>query len=934
VISVARLDRDRLLTLALVVALAVAPGVGIVLVGDAAAAPSGMVGVPDDRITEDLPSDYSGRLRAADLRGEVMASEHASTLDVVVTTPSRAESYTENAQVVSSGEVALVLIDDSNSDGRRIALPAAPMREAFGSLPERVYGVHEGGERWSSSAEVVDTSLVFEVPDSVGFSSNTVTFSGSVSVTGTFTDGDTTTYALGATDNVSSLDVTLTGQEASETDTFTLSGDASGSSTIAGTQNPDTATADTTWTADMTKSYSSDEFAVGGDDTSDPSSDSRTWSWADTPGSLTYDVYVTEEARINILVDGTQVFSTDYTPSSQKGFTNTVDLSSYSSVGTVTVELVNIHSNTGNNDYSSAYMNDITLTTGNPPSPSVTIDGDTQSLASPGQTTHSLDGDSSVDAAFALNGEAYQSSSSISYVETSETVDPSVSVNGQQVASYSGTLSNGTTTTIQGNTSPIKEGKNNLTVSLGSVASEAPPAVVSLNYSHEADDQVSVDHDANAWDESFNVSRTFADETTNPSITASFDSNVVEIRSAEYRVDGGSWQSISDYSLDGTTFVAQFGTISAGSTLDVRVKARKVQVSNGGIEVVEPTVEGDDLDTLIRVQSPSQGFAIEVSNTSTSDRLHYAANPSYDARDYSTLSSSGEQRLHLPQANDGSEARIRTAPLSISPEGEVEAVVVDAAEPRFKIREGNASGATVVGVTYYDTVSGERYVLHSETRDRDVDADRAESPVKFQAPGADATYTVLQKDGSGGAAAVSLGGDEGGGLPLGIIALIGSISVGMFGLAYAGRRFLGARGLRSTGLLVVGGGVLGFIGIEAVTARSVLSDLVFAIGQALGRTGSGFATSGIGSILLSVGGLLGLWLLDRATGWVPTWLFWVSGAGLSIYMVESIAPGTLTSGLSEVSPLLWLLGGLAVVVFLWRRSAGPSITVVGGDSDE
>jgi len=881
------------------------------------AGPPDHAGVPGSNVEVQGPPSGGGPPDHAAAWG-VRSSAHSDDLSVTIE---------------ASNGLTVTLTDDRNSAGREVSMNASAVEQALGERPQVAYGVNsESGERWSSEVRYENGSAVISVPH---FSTNTVTFSGSVSVLGTFSDGETATYSLGDLDSASDAEITLTGAKNTAWDNETATLPAGGSTAIdpGGNIEP---------TGPSTGEPQLEITAQEAVTEKIPDSDTQTVTFNDPPTatSATAEVYIksTENAggtdangNVEILSDGTVIASKSFEV-----------LGGYSK--TITFEGIDL-SSTNDLTYKVADTNYANLPRYNAQkvivapdsSPTVeTNDGDSiqvSGLTSGSTATEAID--LSTDAS-SLSVDATQGvyQINVSIKEATVTKDASVTLNGEQVAYYNGTLSQGESASFTANASHIAEGKNTINTSLGSgsLSSGSPPLVVQLSYTHESSDQVSIDHTSNTWQESFNVSRTYENETDDASITTSLADNVISIETAEYRVDGGAWSTISDYSLDGSTFSANFPTLSPNSTLQVRVTARKVQPENGDIIVDEPTVEGDTLDTLITVQNPSSGFGIDVSNTSQSDRLHYAANPSYEASDYSTLGPDGSQVIRMPEASDGSQARIRTAPISLNPEGEVEAVVVDADEPRFSIREGNASGASVVGITYYDTVAGERYVLHSETRDRDVDADRAESPVSFQASGADATYTILQQDGSGGAAVVSIG-DESSGLPLGIIALVGSISVGMVGLAYAGRR-LGISGARSTLVLLVGGVVLGFIGVEAVTARSVLSDLVFAIGQALGRTGSGFATSGIGSILLSVGGLLGLWLLDRATGWVPTWLIWVSGAGLSIYTVESIAPGTLTSGLTEVSPLLWLLGGLAVVVFLWRRSAGPSITVVGGDGDE
>lgn len=975
-IDVALFDLKRGLAVALALLLVLAPAVGIGLVGEVAAQGQGQstggaspahagppdhAGVPSSNV--EVQGDGSGGPPDHAAAWGVASSAHSGDLSVTIE--------------ASSG-LTITLTDDVNSDGREVSVNASAVEQALGERPQVAYGVNsESGERWSSEVRYEDGAAVISVPH---FSTNTATFSGSVSVGGTFSDGESTTYSLSSNDSISNLSVNVTGTTATETDTATMSssGDGTLSLSVEGNAEPSDAsvTVENTGTSN-TQNFFEDQ----GDGTQDgqrrigdnadgtarngeikfvPSQDGKLselvvqtndYGSGNPPA---FDIYVSEQFD-GTYGQGTQVASGVSLPASTA--TTTIDITdiSVSQGTTYAIEFVvpSINAN-GADDWAAipvdnspstnhlsidgskkAMYPDVTTTTTAATATSVSVTGDSSvsfgDIAPGGSATATVPISLTTTSLDVTTGTGADLSVSADYTEKTTTVDPAVSINGN-TTDYSGSLSDGSTVSLSADEAWLQSGTNTIDVSAGSgsLSADAPTPAVILDYSHTASDDISVEHDSTEWEESFNVSHTYANATDSASITASFDENVVKIEDAEYRIDGGAWSTLSDYSLDGTQFVANFASISDGSTVDVRVNGRKVQTFNGDITVVEATVEGDDLDTLIRVQNPSEGFRIDVSNTSSSDKLHYAGNPSYDARDYSVVGSQGSQVLHLPAANDGSEARIRTAPISLSPDGEIEAVVVNADEPRFSIREGETSGSSVVGVTYSDTVSGERYVLHSETRDRDIDADRAESPVHFQASGSDATYTILQED-SGGAAVVSIG-DESGGQPLGIIALVGSISVGMLGLAYGGRR-LGIRGSRSTLVLLLGGGVLGFIGVEAVTERSVLSDLVFAIGQVLGRTGGGFAQSGIGSIILSVGGLLGLRLLDRATGWVPTWLFWVSGAGLSIYSVESIAPGTLTSGLSEVSPLLWLLGAIAVVVFLWRRSAGPSIIVQGGDGD-
>ena len=176
--------------------------------GPALAQSSGYVGIPDSNITEDLPSGSVVDLAPADLEGSVMASDHADSLQVVITTPERASDYVNGSQV-GGGDVALVFKDDSEHEGRTVAVPSDAIRQAVGHLPNVVHGVHEDGSEWTSQVRAENGLLYFEIPK---FSSNSVTFSGTIEITATpATDGSQFNYELSGTDSVSDPVVNLTG---------------------------------------------------------------------------------------------------------------------------------------------------------------------------------------------------------------------------------------------------------------------------------------------------------------------------------------------------------------------------------------------------------------------------------------------------------------------------------------------------------------------------------------------------------------------------------------------------------------------------------------------------------------------------------------------------------------------------------------------------
>ena len=64
---------------------------GAAVVGAQTSGPSGMVALGSDQVDEDVPDGETLPIGAADLEGAIYASDHADTLEAIVTTPERAE---------------------------------------------------------------------------------------------------------------------------------------------------------------------------------------------------------------------------------------------------------------------------------------------------------------------------------------------------------------------------------------------------------------------------------------------------------------------------------------------------------------------------------------------------------------------------------------------------------------------------------------------------------------------------------------------------------------------------------------------------------------------------------------------------------------------------------------------------------------------------
>lgn len=549
-----------------------------------------------------------------------------------------------------------------------------------------------------------------------------------------------------------------------------------------------------------------------------------------------------------------------------------------------------------------------------------TVDIGAETVSHSGQLS---DGESVSQSVTLGSGDASVSASSIGAVNVgvnwtavTETRDPAVTINGY-TTSYNGTLAKGETTTLASNPDWIESGDNNVTVSTNS-PSQGPGSLTGLDYSHDtASISTSANVTATSWTENVTVSNTFPSAQTGATVYIPFsDDDVAEIKTLDVRTNGGGWTS-PDYSLNGNDLTVNLGDVSEGDEVEVRARARKVRTTDGSIEVLNPTVEGDQLATEIEVTDRGPNFGIDVGGTS--DRVHYASDYSWTGdRGHVEAAASGSQTLRLPGANVGSSATIKRLPMSVTPEsGEVTVSVDDPSEPRFSIGDQNVTGASTVDVTYYDTVSGDRYVLLSVTEDmREIDADRAQSPVTFTIDGDTESYVIEQRDEPGRTgAAANPPAASGGGAPLLLVLPVVGLSV--VGLFYGGRRF-GIKGSRGTLGLVGASVAISLIGAELVTPQSVFSALFYALGDGL--------ASGVGALLSSVGLLVALWFVDqRIKQDIPPWIMVFAAATAAVMTLEAIRPGSVLgvfeSALSEVGGLvvMTLLGILVYVIYARRK---------------
>jgi len=851
---------------ALVIAGSFAP---VFAAGTADARPSGFVGVPDTNVNADLPGGVDVGVNVSDLRGSTMATDHASTLDVTLTTTDRAADYLDNSSAVvgaDSGDLALVLSDEVNHEGREVALPLSAVKGALGHVPDLVHGVHDDGTEWTRPVQEESGLLVFEVPH---FSDNAVSFESRVSVAAIpATDGSQLSWDVNDLDAASDVTVNMTGVNNTEWDNVSKTG-VSGSidmGTVGGTAKP--------------------RGVGGGEPEIKITGKGRRYDYTGAGGSVTsngqweelYDVNVavrersdsqgtgdgntiTADYEIRRVSDGTVLKSGSISVTDKESFSDsneklvTVD---QSWTGDSKIEIALTSKTSTLEVYYGSYQ------TG-PAGATVSAGGSTYDFGKIAQGTteqQGLDlsaGDSiTVDALGSIDTE-------LRLEEVTESVNPGVEINGKS-ASFSGRLADGQETSITLDKSALQEGVNTLNVSVGdgTLSSDAPTPKVSIVAEHDAVSNQTVGYQGDAWSERYNVSKTWADSRESASLTIPFATNVMSIREVEFRTDSSSWTSTSNYELDGTTLTVNLGSVDAGETTRVRVNGSRVRTHNGSITVTDPTVAGNSLESVFRIDSRSDGFYIGVGGTDLGSFVHYLVSESWTSpSDSVVVESDGTQRIYVPDAPEGATASARTIPVEVQPENDARVSVVNPSEPSFKVEPAGTTGDPV-DIVYHDTVSGETYGLVSESRDEYViDKATAESPVTLTDPEDDTEVLAIRKLSTSGSSGGGGGaGGGGGGVAPDAVQSGGPLSsplvVGPLGVAMVLAAFLIARRTAVPMWAAGGASVLAFVVVIETLSPGTVSGVVSELGTEV--------ASGIGQVssaLILGGGLLGLWALYR-----------------------------------------------------------------------
>ena len=732
-------------------------------------------------------------------------------------------SQTMSVRATSAGdEPAIVLEDTDTHDGRWVSISTEWFRSEVGSVPAYVTIEHSSGETYNAKTFARSGGTAFYVEE---FSTNTVTFSGTTSISASpATDGSTLQYELSSTDSASNPTVNLTGN--TNTDWANQSGSSSPKISknlqLAGNRFTDgqgndpklTVTAELNADANPATTLGDGSFETGlgivGDNKNDneangqitftPQKSGKIQSLKpyidDVRGSdygVSVDIYIYKgtagdsitkgelvgtwdpdfnTGRQTISVDPYQVtanetytisFNTQSTDSD--GETDLIYVRTDDSASSVYAASVYSTSTNLKEEYADADIlitsdaNNVEVTDGT--GTSITLGDFTEGETKTARVDLSQDSDYLNITGSGVGTLNY----ALTVQEQTQTVDPSVELNGQTV-SHSGTLADGETVSKSFDNATLEEGTNTINVSVGdgSLSSDAPAPVVDLNYTHDSADDIATDYTAGKWIESYNVSKTYADDGTNATLTIPFESDVYAIRDVETRSNGSAWTGTSDYELDNTTLTVQLGDVSSGEEVAVRTTGYRVQPVNASITVTDATTDGE-LDSRIRVdswQSIDDSY-LSIGGTENGERLHYVHDASYSEDHHLEVTSNGNHRLYLPNAAANDEFNVSTVPYrATAKSGEVEYTITDTTETNLTLDV--APGETTddeVEFTYLNATDGKTYVLYSESDAVARDQQTATSPVTLTDDDSAEVLSIFVDDDAGGAADSSSGGGGG-----------------------------------------------------------------------------------------------------------------------------------------------------------------------------
>lgn len=920
----------RISTLAITVLLLLSAVVGVVPASALAGTPSGP---PGGMVAVDAANIHINGQTASSLQNtetyRVYASDHA---DAMTISYSVAFAQNNNANACDTSAVGsnpncevsgltINLTDNQNHEGREIAIPKTVVDEATGGNPGAVTVQHSSGDTYKQAVETHGNYYVFKIEE---FSTNTVEFDGTTTLDGTATNGSTLTYDIADTSSVSNFTIDVTGAPNTETDTETASrlhgGESMGLSIASDTEPTGETTTEPQVSvkgvsgneSDYTGSENS-ETLVGydsnnGDIEVQSSPEKITGAWiyvASGDANVIVDVWVSEEGADSTAAEGTQV-KESYTMPESTGwhyidFGQTITTSSGSTSTTIgfnsqsTTDQYNntaiYHDGSGSgqlNTENGVYGTPAVKLQSKPTS--VTINSDTGQTASVGDlslgetSTHSMDlsSDTSQLSVDATGGAV---DLAVTYNETTQTTDPTVVVNGN-VTDYTGTLADGETVSLTTNTDWITEGENTVDIKVGDGTSEdAPAPQVGLNYTHDTRDDQTVSYDANKWTEEYNVSKTYGADTESASLTIPFEGNVLQVSEVEIRENGGEWSSVpeSEYSFNETELTVQLGDQQAGDTVDVRATGQKIVSVNSEVTVIEPSGMGETLDSKIRLDSWSSDSYLSLGGTPQGHLIHETYNESWSNPSvYTEITGADYNRLHAPNAADGSTTRVTATDIGVTTSSnEVLVEMVDSSMPiTAELRTGEWNGDNAE-ITYYNAQSDKEYILESVTDDVVLDdATASDGTVTLSATDTDGEIKLSLDDGA------ATSGDGSSSSSSGPVVIDPSTATDS--------------SLLNSPVVLMGVGVALLVALYYIQAR---------LFDGLGESVAGIPTSGV----------------------------FIAGAGIVAFVIVDMLSGntlstSIAEGIGTVTPMLSILTGLLVIYYAykrWIKGQDTTIQVIG-----
>jgi len=821
------------------------------------------------------------------------------------------------------------------------------LKEALGYVPRQItVANNETGETWSYVAERENGWLIASVEH---FSSNSVTWSGEVNISASpASDGSSYSYEIADLDAASDPSINLMGVTTSEWDNVSGSGvgvDHTASVSVGGNAPPTGPSVNNEATLEITSnavdythnpllandaSGGTYSYQMVGDESTDnaigsgvrfdaPQSGpvkSLTVDILETSGSdygASVDIYIVQEKPDSTFNEGTLVKS-DWNPDWQTGEQSiTLDSSYKVEEGkSYTVEFVTtnsdgdgtedgLHLNTAFDSYGSPWFNYGGTETEKPADMTVHVESKVENLSvqtDEGQSenigtlaageTKTIELPATLDTT-TLNFSG-SGSAGFNYTwhlkEHTQSNNVAVELNGE-VYQHQGTLGDGETVQLSADESDLVDGTNRVNVSVGdgSLSADAPDPVVGFTYTHNASDSQSVDYVGGTWIERYNVTKKYSSDRQSPKLTIPFTKEMAKLQRAEYRINGGPWQTASYTWTSGTTLVVEMPNVEAGDSVTVVANGSTVS-SNGEVQVLEPTSPGERLDSKIQVTDlPNSGdFYVDVGGTTEGDRVHYLYSQSWSPTDgHSIIEADGTNKIVAPNVAADGTARVTTWPVEVEPgSGAVMVNSINGTRSEPGVSVGPyVDGTTTVQYTFVNAEDGTKYNLYSQ-KGVVRDSGTASSPLTLEDDDSDETLVFLKENTSGES---SESGDSDDPVQ----------QVGQFAKQQSS-------GFSTFDMLgVVGLGLVGIVGAVVVVRRR-RDDGVGSSSVAGGAaTVAGGIASGLGTVLEQIVGLL-RWFVThpKMTGA----LLLLAGIAAVLTGAVSLPPGTGVLIIAVGVPLL------------------------------